>query len=162
MSTVTGQGSVVRMLAAVGDGSRAKLVDTMKVVSFDIQQHVQREKLSGQVLNRRTGILRNSISERVQESTDAISAVVGTNVKYAAAHEYGIQRNVVVSAHYRMQTMAFGKPMKNPREVLVNQHSGYLNLPERSFLRSSLRDKAPQEIERIRVSMAELIAQAQA
>lgn len=161
MSTVTGQDAVVRMMVAVRDGARQRLIDTMGKVGFDIQQHVMTQKLSGQVLNRRTGRLRNSINSRVETGASSISASVGTGVQYAAAHEYGIQRNVVVTVHHRMQTMAWGKPMKNPREVLVNQHVAYMNLPERSFLRSSLQDKREVEVERIRKSMQELVAEAQ-
>ena len=161
MSTVTGQDNVVRVMVAVGTGARARLLEVMAVVGLDIQQYVQTKKLSGQVLNRRTGRLRNSINQRVTSDASSVSSQVGTGVAYAAAHEYGARRNVVVSAYHRMQTMAFGHPMKNPREVLVNQHSSFINLPERSFLRSALKEKAPDEIERIRKSMADLIEESQ-
>ena len=159
MSAVTGQHAVVRMMVAVKDGARQKLIDVMAKVGFDIQQHVTTQKLSGQVLNRRTGRLRNSINSRVTTGPSEVSASVGTGVQYAAAHEYGVQRNVVVTVHHRMQTMAWGKPMKNPREVLVNQHVAHMNLPERSFLRSSLQDKKEVEFQRVRAAMNELLAE---
>jgi len=160
MSAVTGQDNVVRMMVAIGTGVRARLLEVMDSAAQDIQQHVTREKLSGQVLNRRTGTLRNSISKRVNTDTSSVSAVVSTDVKYARPHEYGFQGTVTVPAHQRTQTMAFGKSIAS-RMVEVRAHPMRMNLPERSFLRSSLREKAPVEIERIRKSMAELIAEAQ-
>lgn len=160
MSTVTGQDNVVRVLVAVGTGARARLIEVMTTASLDIQQDVQANKLSGQVLNRRTGRLRNSINQRVDSDASSVSAVVGTGVVYARPHEYGFQGTVNVPAHTRTQTMAFGKSIA-ARMVQVRAHPMRMNLPERSFLRSSLREKAPVEIERIRQSMAELIEESQ-
>ncbi|MGN6383653.1 MAG: hypothetical protein ACTHMK_13705 [Dyella sp.] len=156
MSTVVGQDSVVRVMTAVAEGMRARLVTVQQRNGFDIQQYVQTQKLSGQVLNRRTGRLRNSINSLVQEGPGSVSAQVGTGVSYAKIHEYGFQGTVQVPAHTRMQTMAFGHPMQ-ARLVNVRAHPMRVNLPERSFLRSSLREKAPEAIERIRVAVRELI-----
>jgi hypothetical protein len=46
---------------------------------------------------------------------------------------------VMVKEHLRMQTVAWGRPI-NPIEVSVRAHSMRMNLPEKSFLRSSLAD----------------------
>lgn len=45
-----------------------------------------KHKLSGQVLKRKTGTLANSINVRLLNDW---TAIVGTNVKYAAIHEFG-------------------------------------------------------------------------
>jgi hypothetical protein len=125
----------------------------------ELAEYIRVEKLSGQVLNRVSGALRRSVYPDKRETADTVSggARAGLDVPYAKAHEYGIQRNVVVSAFHRMQTMAWGKPMKTPREVLVNQHSSYLNLPERSYMRSSLREQAPEGIAELRAAVREAI-----
>ncbi|MGH8158371.1 MAG: hypothetical protein ACREPQ_09635 [Rhodanobacter sp.] len=162
MSTVTGQDNVIRMMLAFGSGARAKLLDTMNTVAIDIASYIKDQKLSGQVLKVRTGRLRRSITPSVEASGSGISAVTlggGTNVAYARPHEYGFQGTVNVPTYQRMQTMAWGRPME-AKLVQVRAHPMRLNIPERSFMRSGLRDKAPAEIERIRQSMAELAAEA--
>lgn len=161
MSAVTGQDATIRVMTAVAEGMRARLVAVQQRNGFDIQQHVQTQKLSGQVLNRRTGRLRNSINALVQEAPGSVSARVGTGVSYGRIHEYGFQGTLQVPAHTRMQTMAFGHPMQ-AKLVEVRAHPMRVNLPERSFLRSSLRDKAPEAIERIRIAVRALIEESRA
>ena len=75
---------------------------------------------------------------------------------YAKIHEYGLQRNIVVSSFHRMQTKAWGKPI-TPVEVFVMQHSSYINMPERSYMRSSLREQAPEGIAELRAAVREAI-----
>lgn len=156
MSAVTGQDNVIRMMVAVREGVRARMLDVMQVVGFDMEAYVKEQKLSGQVLNRRTGRLRNSINSKVEDRTTAVASRTGTGVWYGKVHEYGFQGTVDVPAHERMQTMAFGRPM-TPRKVLVRAHPMRVNLPEKSFLRSSLRERGPVEVKRIRGAMIELI-----
>jgi hypothetical protein len=52
MSSVTGQDNVIRMLLAVKDGARVKLLETMNTVATDMQRYVQAEKLSGNPIKR--------------------------------------------------------------------------------------------------------------
>ena len=97
-----------------------------------IQRHVVQDKLSGQVLNVKTGRLRRSITSRVTEQTETVTGIVGTNVSYAAAHEYGFQGTVSVRDHLR--TSKLGKAYN------VSAHSRNVHIPEKSFLRSALDD----------------------
>lgn len=100
-------------------------------------------KLSGEVLNVKTGRLRRSISRKIEgEGTPVVTGSVGTNVKYAPPHEFGFHDKVTIKQHMRMQTMAWGRPME-PRQVTVSSHTAAMNLPERSFLRSSLQELEP-------------------
>lgn len=90
---------------------------------------VKDEKLSGQVLNVRSGRLRRSINYRVVSDGDAmVDARVGTNVEYAPIHEFGFDGDQKVRAHMRK-----GRP--------VVAHTRHVKLPERSFLRSTLREE---------------------
>lgn len=100
---------------------------------------VKREKLSGQILNVRTGRLRRSITQKIIESSDAYSGIVGTNVEYAAGHEYGFKGSVNVREHLRTVKQAWGKSIQ-PKKVLIKAHSRQVDLPEKSFLRSALQD----------------------
>lgn len=162
--TVRGDERVVAMLGRVAPSVRARMMKTMEAVGSDLAGHVMQNKLSGQVLKRRTGDLSRSINSAVRDSAESVSAVVGSalpGAKYPRAHEYGFQGTVTVPAHQRMQIMAWGKSIA-ARMVNVRAHPMQMNLPERSFLRSSLAEKGPEEVAKIRASMAELLAQVQA
>ena len=89
--------------------------------------------------------------------TLAVAAYVGSNVSYARAHEFGLHDTVAVKEHQRFQQVAFGKPMKNPRQVTVRAHTMRMNLPERSFLRSALSELQPQIRDQIQAAMHEAI-----
>ena len=111
--------------------TRARLLADIKReirrVAIDVLAHVKDKKLSGQVLKVQTGRLRRSINQRVTESDTGIEAKVGTNVEYARVHEFGFKGTVNVKEHMRLGNK-------------VRAHSRKVNLPERSFLRSSLQD----------------------
>ena len=99
-------------------------------------------------LHVQTGRLRRSITYKTEQVGDTFRAMVGTNVKYARVHELGFQGEVNVPEHgvkefQRMQSMAFGKMMKQPRMVtvkahVVKAHSMKMNIQPRPFLRPSL------------------------
>lgn len=132
----------------------ARLQTAIVRLSVELQAYIKQSKLSGQVLKNRTGTLRRSINRRVVTSPGSIRAYVGTNVKYARPHEYGFTGTVSVREHLRMQKLAWGKPMKNPREVTVKAHPMKMNLPMRSFLRSALKDKRDRIIGAIEAAIA--------
>jgi phage gpG-like protein len=101
---------------------------------------VNNDKLSGAVLNSRSGALRDSIAASVTAEADGFVASVGSegDVKYAAIQEYGGK----TSAHEILPTkgdvLAFvaGDGQHFARRV---EHPGSL-IPERSYLRSALAD----------------------
>ena len=99
-----------------------------------------KEKVSGDVLKNRTGTLRRAINSRFESSFYLVVGTVGIKLRYAAAHEFGCHDVVNVPAHLRMMKVAWGRPVKEPREITVGAHKMRMNLPERSFLRSSLKD----------------------
>jgi hypothetical protein len=137
-----GDAEVIRHLEGLPDRLRAELKVGIGRAALKLQREVVQQKLNGQVLKRRTGHLMNSVNQAVSESGTQIVGIVsagGPTVKYARAHEYGFSGTVTVKEHLRLQTMAFGRPME-PRQVTVKAHSMKMNLPERSFLRSALRD----------------------
>lgn len=105
-------------------------------------QVLVKQKLSGPVLKNKTGRLRRSINYRVTSSETAIAGTVGTNVTYARAHELGFDGQVHVREHLRHITQAFGRSIP-PRDVTVHAHAMHMHIPEKSFLRSSLQERAP-------------------
>lgn len=108
-----------------------------------------KRKLSDDVLKVRTGRLRRSITQEVLDKQDVIIGQVGTNVNYAAAHEFGVNMDVQIQEHIQLRKEAFGKMLSTPVWTTVRAHTRHMVLPERSFLRSALeemKDELPKEI----------------
>jgi phage gpG-like protein len=101
---------------------------------------VKNDKLSGGVLNARSGALRDSIAASVSADADGGVASVGSegDVKYAAIQEYGGKTSAHEILPVKAQALAFviGGAQLFARRV---EHPGSL-IPERSYLRSSLDD----------------------
>jgi phage gpG-like protein len=114
-------------LAAKASELAAALVDRVK-----------NEKLSGSVLNSRSGALKASIVAEVLTNGDEVSASVGSDgsVKYAAIQEYGgkTAAHEILPAKARARAFIAGGELRFACKV---EHPGSL-IPERSYLRSSL------------------------
>jgi phage gpG-like protein len=113
---------------------------TVGRLTLKLLARVKADKLSGQVLKNRTGRLRRSVNAKVDDLGAVVRGQVGTNVAYAAAHEYGFTGEVTVKGHLRTIKQAFGKALKEPVTFAVPAHARHVTLPERSFLRSALAD----------------------
>ena len=135
---------LVALLRAYGDKVQTAIVKSVARSALKLQSEVMERRLSGQVLNVRTGNLRRSIHQRVTNTGSAVIGEVNTNVRYGMAHEYGFAGTVNVKASLRQVRQAFGRPLKSPRYVQVRAHSRNVRLPERSFLRTALRDLKPE------------------
>lgn len=135
---------LVALLRAYGDKVQTAVVKSVARSALKLQSEVMENRLSGQVLNVRTGNLRRSIHQRVTNTGSAVIGEVNTNVRYGVAHEYGFSGTVNVKASLRQVRQAFGRPLKSPRYVQVRAHSRNVKLPERSFLRTALRDLKPE------------------
>ena len=76
-----------------GKAIRQGMIFAMKRSTIRLADYIAEHKLSGQKLRVRTGGLRRSLQEKrakkVQERGDGVIGIVGTNLKYAAIHEYG-------------------------------------------------------------------------
>ncbi len=99
-------------------------------------------KLSGEVLNARSGALRASLRAGV-DLTGTILATVTADTPYAAFQEYGFTGTEGVRAHLRLQSRAFGRPIA-PVEAQVRAYSRQVDYPAHSYLRSALAELAPQ------------------
>ena len=127
---------------------RARLRGTIIDLTQDLADLV-RAKLSGQVLNVRTGHLRASIkSQLVEDSTSLFGRVFSDgSVPYAAIHEYGgVTRPHEIVARYA-KALAFQWHGEQVFFKRVN-HPGS-KIPERSYLRSSLADMQNTIIEKL-------------
>lgn len=119
----------------------------MEAIGYRLVSYIQTEKLSGQVLNRRSGLLSRSITQQtLQIGEDQINTKVGVfgGVPYARIHEMGGKIDI---PEVTGKLMVF-----NPGDGLVftRHHKAFtVTMPERSYLRSSLRDLHDEIIERM-------------
>lgn len=134
---VSGDREVLRMLGRLSPEMQSATVKATGRLVLMLQARVKM-KLSGDVLNVRTGRLRRSITQRIEQTATEVSGVVGTNVNYGKAHEFGGPQEI--KEHLRLVKQAFGKDLRMPVWATVKTHTR--TLPERSFLRSALRDLA--------------------
>lgn len=132
------------VLRSYGGKVQTAIVQSIGRSALRLQSEVMDNRLSGQVLNIRTGNLHRSIHQQVTSSGGLVVGEVNTNVRYGVAHEYGFAGTVNVKASMRQIRQAFGRPLKSPRYVQIRAHSRNVKLPERSFLRSALRDMKPK------------------
>lgn len=113
-----------------------------------------KEKVSGPVLKTKTGTLRRGINAAFEETDTSIvgSAGIGkAEAKYPAVHEFG--GTFTIREHTRRMTTAWGRAVKTPRQISVRAHTA--TYPERSYLRSTLRDNEA----RIKAAIEAAVAQ---
>jgi phage gpG-like protein len=149
---IIGADTVQLRFASLPPRLRVALRKAITRDAIALTRYVKEEKLSGQVLKNRTGTLRRKINYTVSESPTAVTASVGVKLSYAAAHEFGFDGVVSVREHLRTVTQAFGRPIQ-PVQAVVRAHEMHMHLPERSFLRSSLKENAPTIREHLRAAI---------
>lgn len=135
---------IAAVLESKNERVQSRIESSIGASVLKLQRHIQNGKLSGQVLRVQTGTLRRSIDQLVVKQGDTVTGIVNTNVRYGVMHEYGFSGTVSVKSHLRQMKSAFGRPLKEARFVQIGAHSRQVNVPERSFLRSALRDLKPQ------------------
>lgn len=132
---------ILARIAGAPAAMMARLVREVERLSIALQSYVKSDKLTGQVLHVRTGTLRRSINRRLEKTDTSVTAIVGTNVRYARPHEFGFQGQVDVRGHTRQARSGAA----TAQEISVRAHTRRVSMPVRSFLRSALQDKE-QEI----------------
>lgn len=137
--TISGAEVIIARFDVMPSRLRQQLNIAITRLTLMLQRDVKAQKLSGQVLNVRTGTLRRSIDYAVAKTPTAVVGKVSTNLRYGRAHEYGFSGTETVRAHLRTIKQAFGRSI-NPRTVQVASFTRTVSLPERSFLRSALQD----------------------
>jgi len=101
---------------------------------------IQNDKLSGGILNMRSGALRDSIAASIAADADGFVASVGSegDVKYAAIQEYGGKTGAHEILPDKARALAFVVGGLE-RFACKVEHPGSL-IPERPYMRSSLDD----------------------
>jgi hypothetical protein len=155
---VVGDEQALERLRVLPEAVNSRLLGAITRLGIELQQDVQQDKLSGQVLRSRTGSLRSSIDFRIDQSGSAFTATVFTDNRYAAAQEYGFVGTVSVRASLRRIREAFGRPISE-KTISVGAYDRRMNLPERSILRFALEDMTPAIHDRVEAALADAVSQ---
>ena len=151
---VVGTDTVAAWLQAMPDKLRVRLNENITRFMIYIQSYIRINKLSGNPLNRRSGNLSESITPEVTSSESGVVGSVfvkeGPARKYGAIHEFG--GTVNVPAHLRMMKTVFGEATE-PYPVEVRAHTAVY--PERSYVRTGVRENADRFREVVAQSLAE-------
>ncbi len=139
---LVGDRKVVAQLRAIPNAVTVQLLEKIWSIGIMLQTYIRSQKLSGQVLNVKTGNLRRSINIKVEQSPKQVVGKVFSSgdVKYAGIHEFGgrtgaheiLPRKAEALAFMMGGKMMFAKKVNHPGSVM----------PERSYMRSSLTENA--------------------
>lgn len=154
--TVTGDEKFVAWAKGLSSAISKALFLKMRALVLRLEAHVKQHKLSGQVLRVRTGALRSSIFNRVEEKgTMVIGRVIAPrDVPYAAIHEFGGRINHPGGTAYFVPMGNNGRAVfvsnskaaeieSRLRNPLPRTRPHEIVMPVRSFLRSGLSDMRP-------------------
>jgi len=146
---------ITARLGGVTSAIENEIISTISLLTPELAAFVVEQKLSGQVLNKRTG--------KLQESIKALGVTQGENIvtgtvtqdndiaSYGIIHEFG--------GNIPSRT---GSPMHwigDEGESVFATFARGFTLPERSFMRSALEDFAPHVEEMILLAVARGIEQ---
>jgi phage gpG-like protein len=144
-------------LAGMPDRVRDTLSDKANALAAALQAKIQ-QKLSGTVLNQKSGALASSIVATVDDSSANVSATIATSpdIKYAAIQEYGgvIPPHEIVPDKAR--ALAFAVGGKQVFAARVNLPA--ITMPERSYMRSSLAEMADEITDGLSEAVVEVMS----
>ena len=154
---MTGDREYIAKISSSNGEVAGALRRAVAVLAVDLQAHIVRDKLSGQVLKRVSGDLSRSVSIKYEDG--GMTAVVGANTPYAARHEYGFTGTESVRSHVRRAREQMKSARRNslghetrPSKAkgvgsgttVVRAFSRQIKYPERSYMRTGLADMRDQ------------------
>jgi phage gpG-like protein len=143
-------------LAAMPAQLQAALSTKASALAAALHARIQ-DKLSGTVLNARSGALARSIIAVIDETSAGVTVRIAVpgDIKYAAIHEYG----GVIPPHQivpdKAHALAFVIGGKQAFAARVNLPA--VTMPERSYMRSSLAEMADEITEGLSDAVIEAI-----
>lgn len=163
--TIVGAREVAAKFAAMPAKLHQELLKTISQLSLDLQADVVQDKLHGKVLNHITGRLAGSIhsDQPPKQTADSIiGRVYSAGCNYAAIHEFGgtIKHPGGTSYTWGEGDNDFNIRFISNADAAISKHvlgvtkAHDINMPERSFLRSSLKDFEPRIISDIQAAVA--------
>jgi phage gpG-like protein len=125
----------------------------MNAETVNLLAYIKDEKLSGQVLNQRSGNLKNSGFIEIDQGSGQITGFVGfgRTVPYAAILNYG---GTIEVPEVSGKLMVFER---GGRTVFTMKHRAFtVNMPARNYLESSLEEREPVIVEGFRDAIAKV------
>jgi len=153
--SITGADAVEADLAALPERVRMALQRELTALSAELASRV-RDKLSGEVLAVRSGLLRDSVVQETGESgSNVYGRVAVEGVPYAAIHEFGGHTPAHAIAARKVRALHF---VAGGKEVFSRrvQHPGS-RMPERSYLRATLAAMEAEIAARLQAAVAEAL-----
>ena len=144
----------IAKLAALPGEVRSGVRETMQAELLELLATVQ-AKLSGGVLNARSGHLRDSIQAEMSEDDSSVAARIFSDgsVPYARIQEYGGRIEVPEMTPVNAKALAFAW---HGRMVFAKHTAAHtVTIPERPYLHSSLAEFADSFVDGIRKVAAE-------
>jgi phage gpG-like protein len=144
-------------LAAMPDRIAASLSVKANALAAELQAKIQ-QKLSGDVLNSKSGALAGAIGVTIDDSSADVSVRIATSadVKYAAIHEFGgtIPPHQIMPDKSRALAFAIGGKQVFAARVQLPT----VAMPERPYMRSSLAEMADEIREELTGAVVEAMA----
>ncbi len=159
-----GMNKMMGRMSALPDRVHAALLRKVTVLALKMEARIKR-KLSGEVLNVKTGDLRRSIHHEVENTPNAIYGIVYStggrdkNPPYAAIHEFGGTIQHPGGTPYFVSKRD-GRAMFVSKSAAVSRYlpvtrPHLIKIPERSYMRSTLRDMRQEIIDGLRQAARE-------
>jgi phage gpG-like protein len=117
-----------RSLDSIGRESKPISLTAMRRATEYVRGYIVKNKLSGQVLKRRTGRLAGSITSAQKIEGQDVVGMVGSNLKYARIHELG---GVI-----RPKNFKFLHFVVNGQEIFAKK----VTIPKRPYIWSSIEE----------------------
>jgi hypothetical protein len=133
------------------------LAQKITYLNLKLQAHIVAEKLSGQVLNHRSGRLAGSVVAQptVAEGTSLVGQVTAASgpAWYGRLHEYG---GSFIGARVNLKHPPHMVRRARGERVMTGSPYGIF-FPERSFMRSSIDDMREEILDQLRLTMRAVI-----
>ena len=155
---IAGLDALLERLRALPGAIEDGLARALTRTSLDLQAAAQ-GKLSGDVLQSRTGALGGSIVATVTAGGSGVAVTIGSDRSYAGFQEYGFQGIESVRAHLRTIKQAVGRPLRAGGErIAIGAYDRKVDYPAHSFLRSALADRKTEIVGELENAVAEAVA----
>jgi phage gpG-like protein len=138
--TVSGDKELIAKLDRMPLSVQASLYRKAWELALRLENWIKTNKLNGGVLNRITGRLARSIGSKVEQTTEKVIGRVfqSSDVPYGGIHEWGGRIPAHIILPKKANVLKFAMGGETMYRMKVN-HPGS-TMPERSYMRSSLRD----------------------
>lgn len=155
--TVEGTSEIMDRLAEIPTVAHDRLNVALQQIGADLTNYIQSEKLSGGVLQARSGALRNSISFMLVDSGNSQSVEIGPRgVSYAAIQERGGTVSLPTLLPKGARALHWITP--GGQNVFAARAAAHMvTIPARSYMHSSFEEKQLEITERVQSAVQGLM-----